>query len=222
MDGAPEIEIAPKLRLLFVCTANIARSPYAERRTGMLLGDLSVDVASAGVWARGGHAMDEAMAAELATRGGSGEGHRSQRVDGAVLAAADLVITLGYSHHMDLLQTWPEHADKIVGLRQLALGVRELPTTTLGVEALADMRRVLPAASMTFDVADPYGRGAKAAARCASEIDAALDVSTPFLTRASGVEPRVIEEEVREMTGAVSEGRSLRRFFSRRGDQGRT
>ncbi|MDO5737285.1 MAG: hypothetical protein Q4P15_12505 [Propionibacteriaceae bacterium] len=202
-----------RLRVLFVCTANIARSPYAERRTAMLLADHSVDVASVGVRARGGKAMDEAMAAELVARGGSGQGHLSRQVDDADLAAADLIITLGYSHHMDLLRKWPQHADRIVGLRQLALAVRDIPTT-LGPDTLDEMRRALPAASMTLDVADPYGRGKKAAAVCASEIDGALDVVAPFLARLSGDEPRLIESEARE----VPASKSFRRFFSRPGE----
>lgn len=38
--------IIPPLRVLFVCTANIARSPYAERRARQLLGDVPIAVAS--------------------------------------------------------------------------------------------------------------------------------------------------------------------------------
>ena len=36
---------------------------------------------------------------------------------------------------------------------------------------------------MTWDVADPYGRGATAARRAADEIDAALSVIVPALPR---------------------------------------
>ena len=60
-----------RLQVLFVCTANISRSPYLELRARSLAGDAPVDFASAGVHARDGTLIDPAMAVELAAAAAS-------------------------------------------------------------------------------------------------------------------------------------------------------
>ena len=58
------------MSVLFVCTANICRSAFAERWAGHLLGgDTSVGVASAGTHGYVDAPMDPPMAEELQARG---------------------------------------------------------------------------------------------------------------------------------------------------------
>lgn len=175
------------MRVLFVCTANISRSPYAERRAVQLaLDDASLEFASAGVPGVDGRAMDPAMVVELKARGGSAVGHASRVLSASILEASDVVLTAEFAHRMRITERWPDHAPKVFGLRQLADALRRSPASKGGLAALDHALSVAHADGLTWDVADPYRRGAAAAARAARDIDEALGVVLPALsTRAS-------------------------------------
>ena len=168
-------------RVLFVCTANIARSPYAERRARELLAASPVEVASAGVRARNGHAMDTEMARQVERRGGTAEGHWSHRVTSEAIARADLVLAFEFGQHMQLVDAWPQHAHKIAGFNQFVTAVRGLPRRWSTEDAVRQVLALAPPDSLSLDVRDPHGRGARPAAACADEIDAGLEVLVPFL-----------------------------------------
>lgn len=173
------------MQLVFVCTANIARSPYAERRMGQLLAPgHAVELASAGIPGFDGRAMDEQMAAQLEARGASGAGHASRVLTAEILGSADLVLTMTFAHHMAILENWPGAGSKVFGIGQFAeaaAAVQELrttarrmtwPETVAGRIELA--RAVAPADSMVWNVPDPYRRGAAAARSCADLLDGHL------------------------------------------------
>lgn len=189
------------LRVLFVCTANISRSPYAERRARQLVGEMasesatespfetssepaetSLDVSSAGVPGFPGNAMDPAMARELETRGVDGHGHLSRALSGEILAAADVVLTLEFAHRLRITERWPEHAAKVFGLRQLADALSRSTAEEGGLAALDAALAVARPDNLSWDVTDPFSQGAAAARRCAAEIDEALHVIVPRLT----------------------------------------
>jgi len=173
------------LRVLFVCTANISRSPYAERRGAQLVAGLSdarLDIASAGVPGFPGNAMDPLMARELESRGADGRGHLSRAVSAEVLAAADVVVTAEFAHRLRITERWPEHAPKVFGLNQLADALGRATTEEGGLAALDAALGVARPDSLSWDVTDPFGRGPAAARRCAVEIDEALHVIVPRLT----------------------------------------
>lgn len=175
------------LRVLFVCTANISRSPYAEQRLRALLPDRPIEVSSAGVLAREGDGMDDAMRGQLSLRAGESAvnaDHRSRPVTADAMADADLVLTFEFGQHMRLLDAWPGHAGKVFGVQQFVAGLRELPTRWASSEPIADVAALVPPDSVTLDVADPYRRGAKVAAACADEIDGAVAALAPFLESA--------------------------------------
>ena len=171
--------------MLFVCTANISRSPYAERRAAQLASGLSgtrVDTSSAGVPGFPGNAMDPVMAQELAARGVDGRGHLSRAVSGEILAATDVVLTLELAHRLRITERWPEHAAKVFGLRQLAHALGRSNADEGGLAALDAALAVSGPDSLGWDVTDPFGQGSAAARRCAAEIDEALQVIVPRLT----------------------------------------
>lgn len=169
------------MHVLVVCTANIARSPYAEHRLrGLCDGRGALIVSSAGIPGIEGCAMDEALARELDRRGGDGRGHLSRPVTGALLTDADLVLTMEFAHHVRILEQWPWAADRVLGLRQLARAVAAHPADAAGCLP-ASLIDLAPRDSIAWDVADPHGRGRRAARRCADEIDGLLGQILPVL-----------------------------------------
>lgn len=171
--------------MLFVCTANISRSPYAERRAIQLARGAAHDVfriSSAGVPGFPGRGMDPAMARELEARGGDRTNHVSRSVTGEILEGADVVVTLEFAHRLRITQAWPQHAPKVFGMRQLADALGRVPTPSRGLAALDAALSVAGPDGLTWDVADPYRLGPAAARACADEIDTALAVILPGLT----------------------------------------
>lgn len=174
---------APLLRVLFVCTANISRSPYAERRATQLVADPStLRVTSAGVPGYDGRSMDEAMVVELEKRGGSAAGHVSRALSAELLEDCDVVLTLEFAHRLRISERWPEHVPKVFGLHQLADALGRVPAPGGGLATLDAALAVARPDSLAWDVTDPYRRGRAAARRCADEIDAALGIILPALT----------------------------------------
>lgn len=176
---------AAPLRVLFVCTANISRSPYAERRARQLAGGAvasPLSFASAGVPGLAGQGMDPEMAAQLRDRGGDHLGHASRVVTHGVLAESDVVITVEFAQRLRIAERWPDQVPKIFGLNQLADALAKVTAPAGGLEALDAALAVACPDSLAFDVADPYRRGAAVARACADQIDKALAVIVPGLT----------------------------------------
>ncbi|GAA1476844.1 hypothetical protein GCM10009623_12900 [Nocardioides aestuarii] len=168
-DEPVTAESESPLKVLFVCTANICRSPYMERIARSL--DLpGVEFTSAGTHGFDAAPMDTPMASRLADRGLDGSDFRSRRVTSRLIADADLVLTAEAGHRSTILEENPEAVRKVFTLGQAARLVEEqgsLAPRDL-VAALAE-RRTAP--DPADDVADPYGRGDEAAARAAVEIE---------------------------------------------------
>ena len=178
-------EEAP-LRVLFVCTANVSRSPYAERRAAQRLAGLGgapVTVSSAGIPGYPGRSMDEQMASQLRARGADPEGHVSRSLTAELLSAADLVVTFEFGQRMRIIDAWPEQGAKVFGLRQLGDALGQLPADTDRHDLPERVHAVSAPDSMGWDVRDPYRRGSKAARVCADDIDAALRQILPTLVR---------------------------------------
>jgi len=121
--------------ILFVCTANICRSPVAEalfadwvRRQG-LPGEWRVR--SAGTWAEAGAPASSYSREVLAEQGLDLAAHRAQRVEGPLLAEADLVLCMTRSHAEALRAEFPQYAERIRLLSHMV--------------------------GFSYDVADPYG-----------------------------------------------------------------
>lgn len=172
------------LRVLFVCTANISRSPYAERRSAQMLAGLNgdpVELGSAGIPGVVGRGMDPEMAAQLRARGAEPNGHVSRALTLDLLETTSLVLTFEFAHRVRITEFWPEHAIKVFGLHQFADALTRVPSRARGLELLDQAYGARRPDGLQADVADPYRRGATAARVCADEIDAALSVIVPAL-----------------------------------------
>ncbi|GAA4125094.1 hypothetical protein GCM10022415_31740 [Knoellia locipacati] len=169
-------------RVLFVCAANIARSPYAARRATHLAEPGRLVAAGAGIPGSPGRGLDLEMVKILKEHGADHLGHVSKRLDGDDLAWADLVLVMEFSHQMRIYDEWPEHDAKVFGLLQFAETMRLTPPSPQD-DVTAFAFEYAPPNSIVWDVEDPYGRGAAAARAASQVIDDALHILVPHLRR---------------------------------------
>ena len=115
------------IRVLFVCTANICRSPYLELRARQLLGpDSGVEVSSAGTSGFDAEPVSDTMEAEFARFDTQTAGFRSRPATGDLVDAADLVLTAEASHRARLLEDRPAAFRKIFTLGQFVASAQVL------------------------------------------------------------------------------------------------
>jgi sulfate adenylyltransferase len=175
------------LDVLFVCTANISRSPFAEHAARAILArnGQRVRVASAGTHGWDAHPVDVDMAGQLAARDLDHSDFRSRRLLGDHVQRADLVLTMEAAQRAYVLQEWPAAIRRVYTLGQLARALRSADDTLTGQDLLTELRRAQPTARPEDDVVDPYGRGAAAAATAAHQIEELLVRIVPMLSRLS-------------------------------------
>lgn len=182
---------APR-RLLFVCIANITRSPYAERRAARLLSVAAPgawSVASAGIPGYPGRPMDALMAAELQRREIDPSGHRSRVLDAHLAGGAAVILTMAAGHRFAILDAFPEAARRVFGLRQFVRALSGAPESLRGDRLIEAVAELVEPASVVWDVEDPHGRGRRAARSCAAEIDDLLEVVVSRLADAAPSAP---------------------------------
>lgn len=134
--------------ILFVCTANICRSPMAEalfraklEKEGLLN---HWQVSSAGTWAPGGHPAAELSQEVMAARGLDISAHGSKGVGGDYLSKFDLILTMESNHKEALRAEFPEHAERIYMLSEMV--------------------------GQSYDIVDPIGRSKREYEATATEI----------------------------------------------------
>ncbi|MFM7063047.1 MAG: hypothetical protein ACKO04_06105 [Actinomycetes bacterium] len=154
-------------RVLVVCTANQCRSPLGEviLRDALFRHGVDAVVVSAGTMqgaagmpaARGSRKVAKELGLEL-------EQHVSHEVDADTVAAADLVITMGVSHVMDLATRFDGCHDKTLTLRELVAHVTSSevngPLTLDQVQAEVAAACDRPLSALLgghLDVDDPIG-----------------------------------------------------------------
>ncbi|WP_175477551.1 low molecular weight phosphatase family protein [Curtobacterium sp. MCBA15_008] len=176
------------MRVLFVCSGNICRSPLgAQVLTARLGRDASAfTVESAGTIAQDGAPMDGPAAVQSIRLGGDPSAHRSRYLTAGVAASADLVLTAERSHRAAVVSLAPRAVQRAFTIKQFARVLDALEpsdldgvsTATELVDRVARLRGTVPPPSdpTDDDVDDPYRRSAATHERVADEIDAALAV----------------------------------------------
>lgn len=170
--------------LLFVCTGNICRSPFAEhyaREVASRAGMTDWSFGSAGVGALVGRPMDPAMAAELTALGGDPSGFRAQALNRQAAEGADLIVAMETTQRSFVLDDFPGLVRRTFTLGQLAGLVGEQPAQLHGTELLGRIGALRSRARTEDDIADPFRRGQHVAHAVAERIADLLDGLVPRL-----------------------------------------
>ncbi len=106
------------LRIVFVCSGNICRSPLAEAMVKPMLAerDIPAVVISAGTLGLQGRPAAANSIAAAAEIGIDLEGHRSQGVSLGLMRMADRIVVMAPRHEAELTRQDPALAAKIVRL----------------------------------------------------------------------------------------------------------
>lgn len=151
-----------KTNILFVCTGNICRSPFAEGLFEKLVLQKKckgLSAESAGLMALPGNPAT-ALAQQVATEHGVNLGdHRAKPVTEERLRWSDLILVMEKSHETRLLSSFPDAAEKVRLIRHFA---------RFG--------------SKTRGVADPYGLNYESYRFCFLDIEDAVKGLIDFLS----------------------------------------
>ncbi len=170
-------------RILVVCTGNICRSAYAERRLGCWLADTSIVVESAGTAAVVGEEMYPFSAVELERRGVESGGHVARQVTKEIVSSATLVLTMTREHRTQVVRLAPKALRTAFTVREVA---QLLPHVHVGavshspherlVQLVEGMRlaRGRQPGGPEDDVDDPFGLDPEAYEEMAAVLDDAL------------------------------------------------
>lgn len=163
------------MRILFVCTGNLCRSPMAEALMRAELarrGCADIEVVSAGTWAEPGSPATPEAARAVARLGASLDGHRSRPLEAADLEGADLVVAMTSVHRREIAELAPDARARTVLLKEIEAIEMDEPPPGAGphqrLRALLSGRRPEPRRALDLD--DPMGLPAAAYDRALREI----------------------------------------------------
>lgn len=168
------------LSVLFVCTANVCRSPFMEFTARRMAGS-SLDVASTGTHVHPGSVFDKVIGQFLSEDVPEGwlKRFRSHPVSPELIEVADLVLTAESTHVEQLVNDNPRAFRKIFSLGQWAATVADSDLTGRALISWAGDNRA--PGSPEHDIPDPYRRGPKPAQEAAERITELLQVALPPL-----------------------------------------
>jgi sulfate adenylyltransferase len=163
------------LHVLFVCTANICRSPFMEVTARHLAGpDAEIEFRSAGTHGWTDKPMNSDMVVTLEPRGITGhEEFRSRPLTKDELDWADVVLTAEADHRQFILDDHPALFRKVFTLGQFVDSLAG-QSGLHGRELLQAVGAHRTTASPDLDVADPYRRGPEACEAAATHIEQLL------------------------------------------------
>ena len=167
------------MKIVFVCTGNLCRSPMAE----VLLRDAldrrgckDIEVSSVGTWAYPGSGATEVAVEVMKEMGIDLSSHSSRDAKAEELEGADLIVAMTSVHMRELRSMAPQVIDKTVMLKELA----EIKLSPTGDDRPSRLKALLtgdrPPSRRSLDVDDPMGLPRAAYERCARELKAGTDL----------------------------------------------
>lgn len=186
--------------VLFVCTGNVARSPFMEFTLRQALLDTpaaGIRLHSAGTYAVAGSGVHEEVAAELAAREIDAEGFAAQQVTADLINEAGLILTAAREHRRHVARLAPRKRPVTFTLRQFIRLVQLDPIGEVRgheggpLTALAELanrnRGLSPGAQPEDDIADPIGGQHRAFATAFAAIDQPVSVLAELLAGLRGL-----------------------------------
>ncbi|WP_245716214.1 low molecular weight phosphatase family protein [Micromonospora humi] len=169
--------------VLFVCQANMCRSPMAEFIARRLLADLPVTATSAGTEAVDGAAMHPYAVEVVTAAGADVTAFRTRRLRAEHLTAADLVLTATRQQRSACTALAPAALGRTFTLHQFARfaaaaapagATGDTPVRAAVAAAVRARGRLQPAAPGADDLWDPIGGSPADFRRCAEEIERSI------------------------------------------------
>ncbi len=172
---------ADRFEILFVCHANMCRSPMAERlaRKAFRPGTVAV---SAGTHAWDGERMHPYTELVLKERGADTLGFASRRLTRAIVEHADLILTADRVQRAGCATLAPAAVRRVFTLRQFARIIAGLPKRPATMPEMLDAVRATlgqPVEPGEDDLTDPVGGPVEAFRVCADEIQRVLGIIVP-------------------------------------------
>ncbi len=150
--------------VLFVCTANICRSPMAEALFRNIVCETFPKekwrIESAGTWANNGQPASENAQLVMQQRGLEISHHRSRRITEDMLADFDLILTMSKGHKETLILEFPAVAKRVYLLSEMV--------------------------GKDYDIDDPIGRSENEYAVTSGEIETLLTQGLQKIRRLIG------------------------------------
>lgn len=168
------------MQILVMCTANICRSPMAERmlRRHAEIRGADATIASAGLL-QGGRSASDGSCRAVAGWGLDLSDHISRRIDAELIEASDLTLAMEVRHVREAALLVPDRLSRIYTLRELVeradgeggAGARGDRSLDEWLDALSVGRSPASLVGRTdLDVADPYGGPTEGYHRAAAEL----------------------------------------------------
>jgi len=176
--------------ILVVCTGNVCRSPYTERRLRHELAGTSIEVFSAGSGALVDHDIEPMAAERLRAAGGDVDGFTARALTAEMIRDADLVLCATREHRAKVVRMEPKGLRRTFALLDFADLTEHMPPgppehSFLEPPDANFVQRVVAAATLhrddvharldgDADIADPFHRGEHEFDKMARQIEAAL------------------------------------------------
>lgn len=202
--------MAERVRILFVCTGNVCRSPMAQAMLTHRLRERRDDaaelfaVASAGTGALIGSPMEQSALDQLERLGIVPADFAARDINEQILDQADLILTATKQHRSLVVSTLPHVVRRTFTIKEFArlagsLSLDDVDAAAHGddppdrvravIERVARQRGLLPPVPQhEDDIADPYQQPAKRFAQTAADLTPAIDVLTELLVRAASAD----------------------------------
>lgn len=179
----PVLTVLPydrRMRVLYICTGNICRSPTAERLTSAFAAESGRDdltAHSAGTRAVVGHGVETTAAAVLQSLGGDADGFVARRISQPIVEDADLVITMTEKHRDAAIEAAPRMMHATFTLKEAARLAEASGAETVADLAAARAQWPVPGPE---DIDDPIGRDEETFVTVGTEI---AELLLPLLAR---------------------------------------